>query len=400
MGETETNAFEISWTAVSGADRYELWEWWDFYLGWQRLERNLHGVSYSRLGLTPGRTYYYAVRAVDSNGVGGAWSNQPSATAPEVAIPTPTETPTPTATPTPASRLQAPAITVSEPMTTTIEIVWTEVIGADRYELWEWWDFDPGWQRIGDNLQSVSYSQRGRTPGRTYHYAVRAIDANGVEGAWSDYPSATVPINSQSIAAHERASLTALYDATDGANWINSDNWLTEEPVGTWHGITAGSDGRVTELRLPGNEMNGSIPDLGALANLTTLDLNTNPLTGSIPDLSGLTSLTTLNLGSGLLNGPIPDLSALTALTSLDLRSNDLTGEIPDLSALTNLATLNLSHNQLDGPVPDLSAHTGLTFLDLAGNNLCIPSDTDLSTFNAVAATHMRSLNLPTCTDS
>ena len=32
--------------------------------------------------------------------------------------------------------------------------------------------------------------------------------------------------------ASDRAALVALYHATDGENWVNNTNWLSEEPIG------------------------------------------------------------------------------------------------------------------------------------------------------------------------
>ncbi len=372
MSGTESTTIEISWTEVAGADRYELWEFWDFHPGWQLIKGDLQSTSYSRHGLTPGRTYHYAVRAVAANGVVGAWSNYPFATVPEVPTPTPTSgpTPTPTSTPTPNGLLPAPSITVSGTATTSIEITWTEVTGADRYELWEWWDFELDWQRIEDSLQGTSYTSHGLTPGRTYYYAVRAVDANGVAGEWSDYPHATVPTNAVSNVEREKAALIALYEATGGANWTNNGNWLSAEPLSTWHGVTTDTNGSVTDLRLSTNGLSGSIPNLSALTNLSVLDLSTNQLTGQIPNLDAFTNLTILFLGTNQLNGSIPSLATLTNLTTLDLYENELTGTIPDMSALTNLTWLILADNQLEGQIPDLSPLTELTILGLSENLL------------------------------
>ncbi len=33
-----------------------------------------------------------------------------------------------------------------------------------------------------------------------------------------------------------RAALVALYEATDGPNWVNNENWLTDAPLGEWFG--------------------------------------------------------------------------------------------------------------------------------------------------------------------
>ena len=38
--------------------------------------------------------------------------------------------------------------------------------------------------------------------------------------------------------ASDRAALVALYNATGGASWRFSTNWLSDRPLGAWHGVT------------------------------------------------------------------------------------------------------------------------------------------------------------------
>ena len=47
-------------------------------------------------------------------------------------------------------------------------------------------------------------------------------------------------------AGPDRAALVVLYHATDGPNWDSSRNWLSDRPLGEWHGVTTDGDGRVT----------------------------------------------------------------------------------------------------------------------------------------------------------
>ncbi len=195
----------------------------------------------------------------------------------------------------------------------------------------------------------------------------------------------------------ERQVLVALHQATDGPNWTFRDNWVSDEPLSSWYGVTMDSDGSVTEIRLSGDVLNGSIPDLGGLEKLTVLDLNTNQLTGTIPALGTLTNLTTLDLSDNQLTGMIPALDTLTNLTTLDLSDNQLTGTIPALGTLTNLTTLHLDSNGLTGPISDLSALTNLASLDLSGNDLCLTDGTDLTVLISAVATHLQNLDLPSC---
>ncbi len=112
--------------------------------------------------------------------------------------PVPTATPTATAAPTPTSSsaaagLPAPTLTVAA-ANGAIELRWTAVPGAVRYILLSWWDSKLGWQDIGgDTLTAATFTHTEFTPGQTYFYAVRAVNAAGDESPWSAYPSVIAP---------------------------------------------------------------------------------------------------------------------------------------------------------------------------------------------------------------
>ena len=72
----------------------------------------------------------------------------------------------------------------------------------------------------------------------------------------------------------DRAILVVLYNATDGDNWVDNENWLSDKPIQDWYGVTTTSSGRVTALGLRGNLLSGEIPaEIGNLADLVSLDL-------------------------------------------------------------------------------------------------------------------------------
>ena len=181
----------------------------------------------------------------------------------------------------------------------------------------------------------------------------------------------------------DRAALAALYEATDGPNWTNNENWLTDAPLREWHGVWVGDGGRVKDLSLRFNELSGPIPpELGNLASLEWLSLSENALTGPIPpELGNLASPKTLSLGGNALSGPIPpELGNLASLKTLSLGGNALSGPIPpELGNLASLKTLSLGGNALTGPIPpELGNLASLTTLSLDGNALIGPIPPEL----------------------
>ena len=179
----------------------------------------------------------------------------------------------------------------------------------------------------------------------------------------------------------DRAALTAFYHATNGDNWTNNDNWLTDAPLGEWYGVTMNGDGRVTELRLDLNQLTGNIPS--EIVNLTRLEhlrLDLNGLKGTIPStLGSLTNLTSLYLSNNLLTGTIPpELGNLTHLEGLNLERNRLWGKLPrKLTALTHLRWFGLSDNAgLCAPDDAAFQEWMQSIIDEEDISICIPHST------------------------
>lgn len=208
----------------------------------------------------------------------------------------------------------------------------------------------------------------------------------------------------------ECEALVALYESTNGAGWKDNTNWLTSTTVGNWKGVTT-SDGHVTTLDLPENNLSGTIPaKLGQLSALQTLKLGRNNLNGSIPpELGQLSALIDLRLFANKLSGNIPlELGQLSALQVFHLDFNKLNGSIPaelgqlsnlrgfyannnklngnippEIGQLSNLVLFRLHDNQLSGNIPkELGNLTLLTHLFLHKNNLSGPIPKELGNLN------------------
>ena len=214
----------------------------------------------------------------------------------------------------------------------------------------------------------------------------------------------------------ERTALTALYDATGGADWKLNDGWLGDGALDKWLRVTTDENGQVKGLDLSANQLSGEIPaELGNLSRLEVLYISDNNLTGTLPQgltaLSGLESFRFHN-NSGLcapideefqtwllgiaevygsscaLEDSLEDREVLVELygaldgenwnnnanwltelpirqwhgvtndasgrvTRLLLESNGLAGEIPkELESLSNLKRLELGNNDLTGEIP------------------------------------------------
>ena len=175
----------------------------------------------------------------------------------------------------------------------------------------------------------------------------------------------------------DRAALVALYNQTFGRGWKNNANWLTNQPLSTWYGVTTDAAGRVTALDLPDNLLrNGPLPaELGDLQNLKRLDLSANFASRRIPpELGKLRNLEWLDL-SGVVSTstPIPpELGNLHSLKRLDLSDRNIDGIPAELGNLQNLEWLDLSKSLVPYRAtipPELGNLRSLKRLDLSESN-------------------------------
>ena len=217
----------------------------------------------------------------------------------------------------------------------------------------------------------------------------------------------------------ERESLIALYRATDGPNWTRNDNWLTDAPLGDWHGVTTNDSGRVTRLSLQDNQLSGELPQgLTGLSALEVFYFFNNPNLCAPVDSAFQSWLAGIGrvIGSSCALEDFPaDRAVLEQLyratdganwtnkdnwldnsrllrewrgvttdaqgrvNGLFLSGNKLTGPIPaSLGNLTSLTTLYLNGNQLTGPIPArLGNLNNLQLLWLYNNKLsgAIPTE-------------------------
>ena len=220
---------------------------------------------------------------------------------------------------------------------------------------------------------------------REFRYADTelCVPPTGSFRAWLDGIAEHEGTGAECAPLSDREALVALYEATDGPNWTNSENWLTDAPLVEWHGVRVDREGRVTRLELDGHGLAGRLPpEIGGLAKLDALYLRTNRLTGPIPaELGGLANLVTLNLWGNAISGALPsEFGELASLRQLSVGNNRLTGPIPpELGNLSELRRMYLTGNELTGPIPpEIGRLSALETLDLGYNPLTGPIPSEL----------------------
>ena len=164
-----------------------------------------------------------------------------------------------------------------------------------------------------------------------------------------------------------RAALMALYNATDGDNWINKDNrWVGS--YCTRYGIACDVNNDITAINLPSNNLSWIIPDeVTNLIRLTNVDLNGNSIISLPSQIGSLHGLISLNLSYNSISSLPDSITDLSWLISLYL-SHNVIPSLPDaIGNLTNLSSLSLDNNHLSVLPPSLTQ-----LINMGAGNLTI----------------------------
>ena len=161
----------LKWNAVTGAAKYEVYR-----------ARSMNGdyIKYSTQTstgytnsayLTSGSTYYYKVRALDANGTAGPWSDVVAVTC--------------------RLGLTAPSVTGGNDSQGRPTLKWDKVAGAAKYEVYRSYSQNGNYSKYSTQTSTGYTNSSYLTSGSTYYYKVRALDANGTAGPWSDVVAVT-----------------------------------------------------------------------------------------------------------------------------------------------------------------------------------------------------------------
>ena len=161
----------LKWNAVTGAAKYEVYRARSKdgdYIKYSTVT----GTSYTNISyIENGNTYYYKVRALDANGTAGPWSDVVAVTC--------------------RLGLTAPTVTGGNDSQGRPTLKWDKVAGAAKYEVYRSYSQNGNYSKYSTQTSTGYTNSSYLTSGSTYYYKVRALDANGTAGAWSDVVAVT-----------------------------------------------------------------------------------------------------------------------------------------------------------------------------------------------------------------
>lgn len=167
----------------------------------------------------------------------------------------------------------------------------------------------------------------------------------------------------------QKTILTKFYEALNGSNWKENENWCVSDNIKDWYGVVMNDKGHVTGLYLSGNHLEGNLPDeLFELVSLEDLILDSpkhhNTLDSEIID--------DWNLIYGDLNELGSKIAKLTNLKQLDFNGlvNITCKDIPDEIWMPQMERIVLSQLPIKGRItPAIGNATNLRYLDISRNN-------------------------------
>ena len=128
-----------------------------------------------------------------------------------------------------------PGAMIGETFHTIITDQFRRLRDGDRY----WFENDPYFLANMELLAEVRTTTLAEIMRRNTPIGDEISD-NVFDGSIDETTSAASGVATTTPASPEidRQALVAIYNTTDGPNWIDNSNWLTGTPIGQWHGVT------------------------------------------------------------------------------------------------------------------------------------------------------------------
>lgn len=173
--------------------------------------------------------------------------------------------------------------------------------------------------------------------------------------------------------AKERAALIAIYNALDGDNWENNENWCTDKPLNEWYGVWI-ENGHVISIddALNYNNVHGDIPaELGDLTHLQRLQLYSAQGITSLPkEIGKLDRVWAMSIyGSSITSLP-DEMGNMRLLNTLNLSDMPIKTLPKELANCLNLSAIYISGTELETLPAEFANFVKLGALTLSNNQL------------------------------
>ncbi len=154
--DAATGKITLSWKAVSGAEKYQIWRSATGKKGTFSRISTVSGTSFTAEKTNVNQAFYYKIKAVRSEKTSD-FSNTVFRTC----------------------DLPQPVIsTVRMVISGKPRIQWEEIEGAEKYQIWCSSTGEPGSFRLLYTTKSTKFIHKGAAPGELYYYKVKAIHPN------------------------------------------------------------------------------------------------------------------------------------------------------------------------------------------------------------------------------
>jgi Leucine-rich repeat (LRR) protein len=304
-----TSSFDLAWDSVENAVEYEIFISMenDTIADLPTDSTLIAGdTALSFQAPSPFETYYVFGRAISASGDTSNYSNSFTVQLLQLAAPEPSS---------------------SNASSTNFDIFWSPIEGADEYQVYVGLDSVNSVLNANDSIFLVSdTSITYQVPqySELYYYFVRSISNSGDTSAFSLKDSVKLPVSA--YLEQDSLAMVSLYETNGGANWVNSQNWLTGK-LNTWEGLVMNADS-LFAINLPSNQLDGMLTNaLDSLNFIREIDFSNNNLTDVSALVAQVNGLNTLNLSGNSLS--FEQLEGLSSVPDFIYNDQDYQYDLP-----------------------------------------------------------------------
>ena len=191
------SAISITWSAIAGATRYELYRSETSGGSLTLIGSNITATGYVDSGFSANTPYYYQLKACNGNRCSGRSSVVSATTAPE-----------------PPS-----ALTAATQSDSAISITWSAVAEAMHYKLYRSATRGGSFAQIRGNITATVYVDRGLVADTSYYYQLESCNGNGCSGRSPTVSATTAPEppSTATATAQSDSAISITWSAVAGA---------------------------------------------------------------------------------------------------------------------------------------------------------------------------------------